>query len=479
MRLTNDKGLTVSRTKVVATLGPNSKTEETIAAMLRSGLSVARLNMSHGDHASHKALVAAARRAAKRTKRPLALLVDLQGPKIRTGDLATETVTLESGKRLVLTTDRVEGTAERLGVSYAKLPREVEAGMTIMLDDGKLELTVRAIQGNDIDTEVVIGGTIRARRGINVPGADLSIPTISEKDKKDIKFAVAHGADFITLSFVRSAADVAALRKLLGSAGRHINIVAKIETQQALDDVEAIVHAADAIMIARGDLAIEIPREEVPIAQKRIIQLANKAGKPVITATQMLDSMRTSTVPTRAEVNDVANAILDGTDAIMLSDETAIGLHPELAVLTMRTIAHRIEASDIFILERTKWNFVPVTKVDALSKSIVNTARTVNAKAIVAFSESGYTGRMVARYRPERPIVVITPNPATFSQSLLTYGCEPELVTRVKRFRDALTVTRRVLLKRQLAKRGDLVVIGAGLPLGSPGETNMLLVEEV
>jgi pyruvate kinase len=469
----------ISRTKVVATLGPSSNDEETIAAMLTAGMSVARLNMSHGTHESHAQVMEEAKKAVTRAKRPLAFLVDLQGPKIRTGELETDTVTLVPKKELVLTTDKVSGTAKRISVSYAKLPKEVKKGMTIRLDDGKIELLVTRVQGAHVHTKVVIGGTIRSRRGVNVPGANLSIPTISAKDKKDIAFAKKARADFITLSFVRSANDVRMLRKLLGDDAKRMNIVAKIETLQSVECLEDIIEEADVIMVARGDLAIEIPREEVPVVQKRAIRLANKAGKPVITATQMLDSMRVNAIPTRAEVNDIANAILDGTDAIMLSDETVIGLHPALAVETMRSVAHRIEECEAFDMERSKWNFVPERKVDAVSKSIVKTARTVGAKAIVAFSESGYTGRMVARYRPVRPIIVITPNEATFSQSLLTYGCEPELVKRVTRLRDALKITRTVLIRRNIAKKGDMVVIGAGLPLGTPGETNMMLVEEV
>lgn len=469
----------VSRTKIVATLGPNSSSEKAIAAMLTAGMNVARLNMSHGTHESHTAVIEEAKKAVTKAKRPLAILVDLQGPKIRTGELTEERITLLPKKKLTLTTRTVPGTPELLTVNYAKLPREVSPGMSIRLDDGKIELTVERVRGNDIETRVVIGGTIRSRRGVNVPGANLSIPTISAKDKRDIAFAIAQKADFITLSFVRSPNDIRRLRALLGEHGKRMNIVAKIETLQAVESLSEIIDEADAVMIARGDLAIEIPREEVPVVQKRAIQLANKAGKPVITATQMMDSMRTSAVPTRAEVNDVANAILDGTDAVMLSDETAIGLHPALAIETMRSIAHRIEECEIFELERAKWSFVPEKMVDSVSKSIVDTARTVNAKAIVAFSESGYTGRMVARYRPTRPIIVITPSEATFSQSLLTYGCEPELVPRVTRLRDALALTRTVLKRRKIAVAGDMVVIGAGLPLGTPGETNMMLVERI
>lgn len=468
-----------ARTKIVATIGPNSSSIATMAKMLEEGMTVARFNMSHGTHESHSELVANAHKASQKAKRPLALLFDLQGPKIRTGELAEQQVTLNAGATLILTTQAIVGSAQKMSVSYKKLPKEVSVGDLILLDDGKVELEISKISGDEIHTKVVVGGTIRSRRGVNVPGANLSIPTISAKDKKDVEFACAQGADFITLSFVRSAKDVHDLRKLIQKTGSNAHIVAKIETEQAVADLQHIIDASDALMIARGDLALEVPRESVPTVQKEAIRKANRAGKPVITATQMLDSMRINLHPTRAEVNDVANAILDGTDAVMLSDETAIGAHPHLAIEAMRKIAHRIENCETFLRERYKWDFEPTRKVESLSKAIVATARTINAKAIVAFSESGYTGRMVARYRPTRPILVITPNEHTFAQSLLIYGCEPELVPRVTRLRDAYRIMRKVLTARKAAQKGDMVVMGAGLPLGTPGETNMMLVEEV
>lgn len=469
----------MSNTKIVATLGPKTSDTKTIAKLLKAGASVLRLNMSHGTHESHKELVDAVHKASKLARMPAAILQDLGGPKIRIGDFSSETVTLAPGKPFTLTTKLETGTAERVSVNYARLPREVEPGMMILLNDGKLALSVISRTKTDIHTKVLVGGMIRGRRGVNVPDADLSIATITEKDRADIAFGRTVGADFITLSFVRSADDVHELRSILGAHAKNVGIIAKIETRGAVEHIEAIADAADALLVARGDLAIEIPREEVPIVQKRIIRTANRAGKPVITATQMLDSMRENPVPTRAEVNDIANAILDGTDAVMLSDETAVGLYPEEAVTVMRRVAEATESCATFAETRARWDFEPQNEVDAVSRAIVRTAEAVKAKAIVAFSESGYTGRLVARYRPTTPIIVLTPSERTFNQSLLTYGCRAALVPNVKRLTDALKIVRVSLKVHGAAKRGDLVVVGAGLPLGKPGATNMMLVERL
>ncbi|MCA9361798.1 pyruvate kinase, partial [Candidatus Kaiserbacteria bacterium] len=319
-----------TKTKIVGTLGPNSSDIKTISAMLEQGLTVARINMSHGDHDEHAKKIATARRAANATKRPLAILQDLSGPKIRIGDFETEEVTLLPGHEFILTTKKCVGTVDRVYVNYPKLPQEVKEDSILFLNDGKQKLRIKKITKHEIHTVVCTGGTIRGRRGVNVPDGNLSVSSLTTKDKKDLKFGLAQGVDFVTLSFVRSADDIHRLRKLIGKE-HDVAIVAKIETKQAIDNLEAIVAAADAIMVARGDLAIETPLEKVPLLQKRIIKLANYAGKPVITATQMLDSMRIATTPTRAEVADIANAILDGTDAIMLSDETAVGNHPATA----------------------------------------------------------------------------------------------------------------------------------------------------
>jgi len=459
-------------------MGPSSLSRKEIRNMLDAGMTVARFNMSHGDHESHAAHMKAARAAAKTARRPLAILQDLAGPKIRIGDLETEQVLLEQGYEFVLTTKQCVGAAERVHVNYKKLPQEVKVGTYIFLNDGKIQLEVNKIDGSEIYTTIIVGGMIRGRRGVNAPDAHLTLSTITAKDKRDIQFAMKQDVDIVTLSFVRDAKDIHRLRKLLKNKP-HIMIAAKIETKLAVKNLDEILEAADALMVARGDLAIEVPPEKVPFLQKRIIRAANHAGKPVITATQMLDSMRTSTVPTRAEVNDVANAILDGTDAVMLSDETAVGDHPTRAIQVMAKIAREIEGDKNFAEHLHVWDFPIQTRCDAVSHSIARTAVATNAKAIVAFSESGYTGRMVARYRPKMPILVLTPNQATFNKSLLTYACEPVLVARVKGLNQSRRVCQRLLKQKGIAETGETYVLGAGIPFGEPGATNLMLVETV
>lgn len=467
-----------TKTKIVATLGPSSYEVPVIERMLMAGLTVARINMSHGDHAEKAIAIKNARLAAKRTGLPVAILQDLSGPKIRIGDFATDEVTLINGEILTLTTKACVGTAERVFVNYEKLPKEVEVGMYIYLNDGKQKLVVTKITDTEIETTIISGGIIKGRRGVNVPDANLSISSLTPKDKKDLIFGLEQGVDFVTLSFVRNASDIHQLRKLIGKE-HNINIVAKIETKFAIDDLENIVEAADVIMVARGDLAIEMPLEKVPLLQKRIIKLANKAGKPVITATQMLDSMRIATTPTRAEVTDIANAILDGTDAVMLSDETAVGMHPDRVIEIIAKVAREVESDPFFISHQVDWDFSPNHIYDAISQSIVKTAVSIRAKVIVAFSESGYTGRMVARYRPRVSILVLTPNKATFNQALIIYGCMPVMVKKVKNLAEAQKTAKKILLDSALAKAGDSFVLGAGIPFGAPGATNMMLVEKL
>jgi pyruvate kinase len=468
----------VVKTKIVATLGPSTSDQETIIKMLNAGMTVARFNMSHGDHESHAKLMRTARAASKAAGRPLAILQDLSGPKIRIGDLETEEVTLRDGEKFTLTTEKCIGNEHRAWVNYKKLPKEVPVGTHIFLHDGKIQLKIIEVTDSEIHTEVVNGGTIRGRRGVNVPDAHLTLSTLTAKDKKDAAFGMQHGVDIFTLSFVREAKDIHQLRKLLAKRPNAM-IAAKIETKAAIENLDEILEAADAVMVARGDLAIEVPPEKVPLLQKKIIRAANRAGKPVITATQMLDSMRVSTVPTRAEVNDIANAILDGTDAVMLSDETAVGAHPSRAVSVMSRVARQVESSEHFAALMPMWDFKPVTRCDAVSRSITKTAITMQAKTIVAFSESGYTGRMVARYRPLIPILVLTPSKEAFNQSLLTYGCEPVLVRRVMHLSEAQAVARKILKEKGLCEKGDVFVLGAGMPFGKPGSTNMMLVERM
>ncbi len=467
------------KTKIVATLGPACADTKTLEEMIRAGMNVARLNFSHGSHEDHHALARTLRSAAKKTGTPVALLQDLSGPKIRIGDFEGGHITLEKGAHFTLTTKKVLGTEKMVHVAYAPLPKEVRAGEDILLDDGKVRLRIVRVSKTDILTEVIFGGMIRSRRGLNVPGAALSIPTITEKDRRDIEVGLALGVNFMTLSFVRSAKDIAELRALLGKRGRDIGIIAKIETAAAVADLDAIIDAADGIMIARGDLAVEIERADVPLVQKDIIARCNCAGKPVITATQMLDSMREKAVPTRAEVNDVANAIFDGTDAVMLSDETAVGAHPALAIETMADVARHTETSSLYRARMREHVYSLTCLLDATASSIVGTARATNACAIVAFSESGNTGRLVARHKPEQPIIVLTPEARTFYQSLLSWGTQAFLVPSVSSLDEALVLAQKTLRKEKYGKKGETFVLGAGHPFGKPGGTNMMVAWRV
>ena len=468
----------LSKTKIVATMGPSSACTNTITKMLEAGMTVARFNMSHGDHEQHAKHIKMARAASKRCRRPLAVLQDLAGPKIRIGDLETEQVLLEEGFEFVLSTKKCVGTADKVYVNYKKLPKEVKPGTYIYLNDGKIQLKVNKVTKTELYTTIIVGGMIRGRRGVNAPDAKLSLATITAKDKRDIDFALKNGVDIITLSFVRDAKDLKRLRTLIKNKP-DVMIAAKIETKAAVENLDEILKEADALMVARGDLAIEVPPEKVPGLQKRIIRAANRVGKPVITATQMLDSMRISTVPTRAEVNDVANAILDGSDAVMLSDESAVGDHPIRSVRMMTRIAREVESQPDFAEHQHVWDMPISTRCDAVSRAIARTANALDATAIVAFSESGYTGRMVARYRPRIPILVLTPTMETFNKSLLTYGCNPVLVPRVRGLNQSRRVSKRALLKRGIAEKGDVFVLGAGIPFGKPGSTNLMLVERV
>lgn len=467
-----------TKTKIVGTLGPNSADIKTISAMLQNGLTVARINMSHGDHAEHAQKIATARQAAKRIGRPLAILQDLSGPKIRIGDFETEEVTLIPGEELVLTTKKCVGTAKRVYVNYSKLPQEVSEDSILYLNDGKQKLRIKKVTNTEIHTVICIGGTIRGRRGLNVPDGNLSISSLTPKDKKDLVFGLAQGVDFVTLSFVRTADDIHKLRKLIGPK-HDVAIVAKIETKSAIDNLEAIVDAADAIMVARGDLAIETPLEKVPLLQKRIIKLANYAGKPVITATQMLDSMRVASTPTRAEVADIANAILDGTDAIMLSDETAVGNHPERAVEVMAQVAREIERDAYFKDHQKDWSFETITVCDAVTRSIARSVKPTGAAVIAALSESGHTARMIARHRPNAPILVLTPNKATYNKMLLVFGCEPIIIKGVKGMTSARKVARKTIVANGYANSGDTFILGAGIPFGASGSTNTMLIEKL
>jgi pyruvate kinase len=471
----------VKKTKIVCTIGPATESEENLTKLLKAGMNVMRINFSHGDFKEHQAKVDNLRRAMKATGIPAAILQDLGGPKIRLGEFGTESgrVTIKRGQKFTLTTDKIIGDETKAYINYEKLPKEAKVGERIMLDDGKKELVIEAIKGKEIITKVIAGGELKGRRGANFPDTDLSISSITDKDRADLEFGLKNKVDFVALSFVRRASDVEELRRMLEKGKSKASIISKIETPQAVADIDKIIELSDSIMIARGDLAVEIPAEEVPLVQKMIIKKCNEAGKPVITATQMLESMIKSPVPTRAEVSDIANAILDGTDAIMLSEETTLGEFPFKAVEVMTRVAEHVESD---LLHRQLLNGdknVINTVGESVAASAVKTADRVDAKYIVALTERGYSARMTARHRSHKPIIVITPNEVTFNKTNLIFGCYPIMINRFKSFDEAVAHIKPLLVKEKLVKKGDKVVLVSGVPFGKVTEANVMMVETV
>jgi pyruvate kinase len=468
----------LKKTKIVATIGPVTTSEAVLTKLVKAGLNVARLNFSHGDFAEHQEKVDNIRIVSEKLGTPIALLQDLSGPKIRIGDFYQERVTLKEGDEFILTTEKCVGDEHRASVNYPKLPQEIKPGAFIMVDDGKKKLQVVSIKGNEIKTKIIVGGETKGRRGVNLPGTDLSISSLTAKDKKDIEFGVSNQVDFVALSFVRRAADVHELRRILEKKGLPAQIIVKIETTQAIDNLEEILRATDAVMVARGDLAVEVPMERVPLLQKQIVHMSRELGKPVIVATQMLESMISAPVPTRAEVNDVANAILDGTDAVMLSEETTLGKFPVEAVSMMSKIAMEIEAEPDTrpIIDGDDLGLDSVA--ESVSESVETVAYSVDAAAIVALSASGFTMRAISRYRPDQRIVVLTPNERTVRRACLSYGCYGYHVDSFKEIAEAVSEATTILKKEKFAKKGDRFVVCGGAPLGKGGETNFLMVRE-
>lgn len=467
------------KTKIVATIGPVSEQLPEMEALVREGMNVIRLNLSHGSYDEHGMRIKNARVIAQKLNTPLAVLMDLPGPKIRIGEFETERVTLKKGSRFVLTTKKCVGTEHLVYINYPKLPKEIKTGAIIFLDDGKKKLKVTSIKGHEIHCTVMVGGETKGKRGVNIPGAYLSLSSLTELDWKHVDFGIAQGVDFMAISFVRRASDVLELREYLKKKKADIHIIAKIETSEAVENLKEILAAADGVMVARGDLAVEIPREEVPVVQKRIIALANKVGKPVITATQMLESMIMNPVPTRAEVNDVANAIYDGTDAVMLSEETTLGKHPREAVEVMRQIATHTEKHLNYesILKMEHLSFKEVT--DSVSYAALNCAHEVGANVIVALSHSGATARMISRYRPHRHVLVLTPNEKTYNRMALSFGCIPFKMAEFKTLLSAIEEARKIARHEGVVKVGDKMVVIAGVPFGKAGSTNTLSVCKV
>ena len=462
------------RTKIVATLGPASSDKKTLRRMVEAGLNVVRLNMSHGTHEEHRRRVEFVRSVESELKTPLPILVDLCGPKIRIGKLQKEPLFLHRGDTVILTTGKPQ--KGKITVNYPNLHKEVKKGEAILLADGAFRLRVKEVRGRDIVCEVLVGGPLTSHKGVNLPHSKLSVPALTEKDREDVKFAVEVGADFIALSFVRTASDVLELKELLKSLNSTVPVIAKIEKPEAVKNVDEILKVADGLMVARGDLGVELPIEKVPVIQKQLIRKANEAGKPVITATQMLKSMVDLPVPTRAEVTDVANAVLDGTDALMLSEETAVGKYPVKVVKTMAKVAR--EAEKIYPYKR--YMELPAqTLQDSLAKSACNLSREVKVKAIIPFTRSGATAIAVAKYRPPVPIYAVTHDRETFRRLNLVWGVEPLLTVPPDTTDKVIAQSVGLAASRGIVKKGDKVIVLAGAPTGVPGTTNLLKVVTV
>jgi len=474
--------ITYNPTKIICTLGPGSSDEETLRRMLSAGMDVARLNFSHGTHEEHAEVFARFRGVAEGLGCHVGVIADLQGPKIRTGELAGgKAVELVPGAQLVISTEACAGTTECVSTTYQNLPQDVAPGARILLDDGRLELRVKAKTRTEVTCEVVVGGMLDEHKGINLPGIAVSAPSCTEKDREDLAFALDLGVDYVALSFVRSPADILELRGLCRRQGEAIPIIAKLEKPEALAHLPEVVAAADAVMVARGDLAVELSPEEVPVWQKRIIAECAAQNKPVITATQMLESMRDNPQPTRAEASDVANAIFDGSDAVMLSAETAVGKYPVETVAMMRRIAAAAER------EQRRWHrgeaCAPggqeLTIPEAISVAAVDVAAHIGAKAVIAFTESGSTARMASKRRPAVPILACTPLAPTARRCSLYWGVAPVVVPAAEDAEQMIARTCQEVRRLELVASGDRVVFTAGVPMGQPGSTNTLSVEVI
>ena len=465
------------RAKIVCTLGPATSSEAQVRALVEAGMDVARLNLSHGDYADHESVYTRVRRASDESKRGVAVLVDLQGPKIRLGGFASGPVTLENGAEFTITTEDVPGDVREVSTTYDGLPGDVRAGDRLLIDDGKVALQCTAVDGPRVVTTVVEGGKVSDHKGINLPGVAVSVPAMSEKDLADLRWALHLQADLIALSFVRSADDVKDVRRIMDEEGVRIPVLAKIEKPQAVDRLAEIVAAFDGIMVARGDLGVELPLEDVPLVQTRAIALARRAAKPVIVATQMLESMIDSSRPTRAEVSDVANAVLDGADALMLSGETSVGAHPIVAVETMARIIAKIEDNALSAVPPLEGR--PRTKGGAITRAAAEVGELLGARFLVAFTQSGDSARRMSRLRSPIPLLAFTPEQAVRSQLALVWGVETFLTPMVKHTDDMVRQVDSSLLGEGRVRVGDLVVIVAGSPPGTTGSTNAMRVHRI
>ncbi|HXN52114.1 MAG TPA: pyruvate kinase [Candidatus Acidoferrum sp.] len=459
--------------KIVCTIGPASRSPRIIDRLLRAGMDVARLNFSHGSHANHAESIAMLRAAATHIHKPIAILADLQGPKIRTGPLAGGApVILRTGQKFVITTARVLGDSTRVSTVFKPLPREVHRGDRILLSDGLIELRVLQLRGREVICEVVNGGALGEHKGINLPGIKLRVPALTPKDREDLVFALKHGANYIAVSFVRRPEDVVLAKTLVRRAGKDTPVIAKLEKPEAIENLDAILRVADGVMVARGDLGVEMSPERVPVVQKTIIKRAREFRRPVITATQMLESMTENPRPTRAEASDVANAIFDGSDAVMLSAETASGKYPVEAVSMMARIIEEAEGSITEFPRPAPQERLKVA--ETVAELVCHASRELHMKLIAVFTHSGFTARLISRYRPLVPIIAFSPEEETRRRMALIWGVHPQTISDVRKVDGLAVVAEKRLLEERLVRKGDVVGIVAGTPMGIRGTTNFM-----
>jgi len=465
------------RAKIVCTLGPAVESPEKVKELIAAGMNMARLNLSHGSYEEHQGRLDRVRSAAKEAGKAVAVLVDLQGPKIRLGRFENGPHELARGDVFTITTDEIAGTKERVGTTYKGLPGDCKAGDRILIDDGRVTVEVLEVKGNDVITKCIQPGFVSNNKGINLPGVAVSVPAMSEKDEDDLRWGLRAGADFIALSFVRNAADVKVVHAIMDEVRIRVPVIAKIEKPQAVENLEEIIAAFDGIMVARGDLGVELPIEDVPMVQKRCVELSRDAAKPVIVATQMLDSMMSNSSPTRAEATDCANAVLDGADALMLSGETAVG---EFAIQAVQTMARIIERTEELGLDRIRpLTHNPRTKGGAITKAAAEVGETLGAKFLVTFTQSGDSARRISRLRSVIPIIAMTPEIGTYNRLALTWGIESLFTPMVKHTDEMVLQADKMLIDGKRAEIGETVLIVAGSPPGIPGSTNAMRVHIV
>ena len=472
----------MKKTKIVCTIGPASESPEILEQLIEAGMNVARLNFSHGDHEEHLVRIKRIREISEKLGQPVGIMLDTKGPEIRTHKMAEDVVHITKGDTVRVSMKEVSGTKEKFSVSYGHLIHDVEVGMQILLDDGLIELQIKEIDfdNDEIVTTALNTGVLKDNKGVNVPGASLNLPGLTDKDRSDILFGLENGINFIAASFVRRTSDVLEIKEILEENNSlNVQIIPKIENQEGVDNLDEIISVSDGLMVARGDLGVEIPVEEVPIVQKQMIDKCRSAGKPVITATQMLDSMQQNPRPTRAEASDVANAIFDGTDAIMLSGETAAGSYPVEAVRTMSNIAVRTEMSlidqDAYALRA----FDQSDTTEAIGQAVGHTAKNLNIGTIVAATESGHTARMISKYRPKADIVAMTFSKEAALNLTLKWGVQPYVAEKPESTDDMFNVAARFVVEEGFAKEGDLILITAGVPVGESGTTNLMKIQMI